>query len=50
MASNAHGPIMYVKLLNPQENSQSTKKLSNNCNGPMLQTEWPGAGEYYEKQ
>lgn len=30
MASNAHGPITYVKMLNPQENSQPTKRLSNN--------------------
>lgn len=50
MASNAHGLIMYVKLLNPQENSQPTKRLANNCNGSMLQTEWPGAGEHYEMQ
>lgn len=50
MASNAHGLIMYVKLLNPQENSQPTKRLSNNCNGSTLQTEWPGAGEHYEMQ
>lgn len=46
MERNAHGLIMYVKLLNPQENSQPTKRLSNNCNGYMLQTEGLGTGEY----